>query len=198
MTADEIIESRIQPIAKEGFEDALEILQLISLMRAQNTNNVNKGLSAKGAGRAALVARNAFISRLTLLVVRCYARPKDRDLHIRTAFEIIAKDSRVREELQRRNPSGALNDAEALWLICRGDERLGRLTHFRNKYTAHLSEPDINIPLPKYDDLFPFAIETTKVMAALARATGVNNHNLVDWDGELNGSAKASWKPWAS
>ena len=54
MTADEIIEKTIKPIAEGGFSDALEIMQLIAMIKAQNTNDVNKGLSKAGAGRAAM------------------------------------------------------------------------------------------------------------------------------------------------
>ena len=198
MTAEEIVDTKLKPIAENGFEDALEILQLIALLKAQNSNNVNKGLSDVGAGRAAIVARNAFIARLTLLVVRCYAKPKNGDLHIRKAFDLIANDSRVSEELSRRNPAGALTDTQSIWFSCRCDNRLHYLKHFRDKYTAHFSEPNADIPLPKYDELFPFAIETTKVMEALAKAVGVNSHNLNDWNDEIAGSAEAFWKPWAS
>jgi hypothetical protein len=198
MTADEIIEKTIKPIAKNGFSDAIEILQLIALLKAQNSNNVNKGLSKIGAGRAAMAVRNAFIAQLTLLVVRCYAEPRPGDLHIRKAFDLIAKDSRIGEELAKRGLAAKLKDAQATWLLCRGDSRLDLIRHFRNKYTAHLAEPDAEIPLPKYDELFPFAIETTKVMQALANASGVNNDNLHDWNDELAGTAKAFWKPWAS
>lgn len=198
MTVDDIIEKKLKPIADEGFSDALEIMQLIALMKAQNTNNVNKGLTKEGAGRAAITARNALITRLTLLVVRCYAKPRDGDLHIRRAFDIIAKDNRISEELMRRHSGETLKAAQAMWHLCRGDHRLQRLEHFRDKYTAHLSEPNEDIPLPKYDELFPFATETAKLMESLAHAVGANTHKLSDWDGEINGSAEALWKPWAS
>jgi hypothetical protein len=198
MTADEIIEKTIKPIAKNGFSDALEILQLIALLKAQNSNNVNKALSKIGAGRAAMATRNAFIAQLTLLVARTYAKSRDGDLHVRRAFELIAKDPRISEGLAKRGLAGKLKDAQAMWSLCRDDSRLVRIQHFRNKYTAHIAEPDAEIPLPKYDELFPFAIETTKVMQALANASGVNNDNLPDWNDELTGTAEAFWKPWAS
>ncbi len=198
MTADEIIEKTIKPIAKSGFSDALEILQLIALLKAQNSNNVNNALSKIGAGRAAMATRNAFIAQLTLLVARAYTKPRTGDLHIRKAFELIAKDPRISEELAKQGLAGKLKDAEAMWSLCRDDSRLASIQHFRNKYTAHIAEPDAEIPLPKYDELFPFAIETTKVMQALANASGVNSDNLSDWNDEITGTAKAFWKPWAS
>lgn len=198
MTAAEIIETKIKPIAENGFSDALEIMQLIALLKAQNSNNVNKALSKAGAGRAAIAARNAFIARLTLLVVRCYAKPRAGDLHIRQAFNLISKDQRVRDELARRNSGATVKDAEDRWLLCRGDHRLKSLEHFRDKYTAHLGEPEEDIPLPKYDELFPFAEETAKLMQALANAAGVNTHKLSDWSDEIVGSAEALWEPWKS
>jgi AbiU2 len=196
MSAKDIIETKLKPIAENGWADAIEILQLIALMKAQNNNSVNKGLSRAGAGRAAIVTRNAFIARLTLLIARCYARPKGGDLHTRAAFDLIAKDERVREELQRRQRTLTLKEAQASWSLCRGDHRLPRIKHFRDKYTAHLSEPDVDIPLPKYDELFPFAIETAKVMGTLAQVVGANAGRLDDWDAEITDSAEAFWRPW--
>lgn len=198
MTVDDIIEMQLKPIADDGFADALEILQLIAILEAQNTNGVNKGLNKAGAGRAAMTAKNALITRLTLLVVRCYAKPREGDLHIRKAFDIIAKDVRVSEELMRRHSGEPLKTAQANWLHCRGDHRLQRLEHFRDKYTAHFSKPNEDIPLPKYNELFPFAVETTSLMESLAHAVGANTHKLSDWDSEINASAESFWKPWAS
>jgi len=198
MTAYEIIETQLKPIAKNGFDDALEILQLIALLETQNSNGINTGLSKAGAGRAAIVARNAFIARLTLLVVRCYAKPRDGDLHIRTAFDLIAKNKDVHEELCRRHSTEVLTTAEATWNSCRSDNRLEAARHFRDKYTAHYSQPSEDIALPKYNELFPFAIKTTEAMEALARAVDHNNHSLNDWNSEITESANEFWKPWTS
>lgn len=198
MTADEILEKTIKPIAKSGFSDALEILQLIALLKAQNTNGVNKALTRVGAGRAAMATRNAFIAQLTLLVARAYSKPRTGDINIRKAFDLIAKDPRIGAELANRGLAGKLKHAQDVWLLCRDDSRLGPIQHFRNKYTAHIAEPDAEIPLPKYEELFSFAVETTKVMQALANGTGVNNDNLPDWNDELIGTAKEFWKPWIS
>ena len=131
-----------------------------------------------------------------MLVAGCYAEPREGDLHVRRAFDLIAKDQRVRTELSKRTSPATLNDAEATWSLCRHDNRLGPIEHFRHKYTAHLGEPDGDIPLPKYEELFAFAADTTKVMAALAKLTGVKNDDLSDFDDEIAAAAKAFWKPW--
>lgn len=196
MTVDEIIEKTVKPIAKEAFSDALEILQLIALLEAQNSNDVNMRLSKAGAGRAALVLRNAFIARLTLLIARCYAKPRKGDLHIRLAFDLIAKDKRLSAELSKRTSPAILKHAEDTWSLCRSDQRLQQIEHFRHKYTAHLGEPDEEIPIPTYKDLFDYARETTKVMQALVHLSGVNTHDLRDWNEEIKGSADEFWKPW--
>ncbi len=198
MTADEIVENTLKPIAKSGFSDALEILQIIALLRAQNSNGVNKALNKVGAGRAAMAARNAFIAQLTLLVARAYAKTRTGDLNIRKAFELIAKDHRVSAELAKRGLAGQLKHAEDMWLLCRDDSRLNPILHFRNKYTAHIAEPDVDIPLPKYEELFSFAIETTKVMQALANGTGAKSDKLPDWNDELTATANKFWKPWVT
>ncbi len=51
MIVEEIIDTKLKPIAEEGFQDALEILQLIAILKTQNINNVNKGLTKAGAER---------------------------------------------------------------------------------------------------------------------------------------------------
>ena len=198
MKATEIIENLVIPIAKDGFTDAQEILQIISLMRVQNSNNVNKNLSNAGAGGAAITARNALIARLTLLVSRCYSRSREGDLHIGRAYELIARDQRVSAELSRRGPKTSVKDAQAIWARCKGDHRLARIDHFRHKFTAHISTPNAEIPIPNYDELFSFAVETTKVIQALAHVAGANNHELSDWNDELKAAAEAFWKPWVS
>jgi hypothetical protein len=198
MTADEIIEKTIKPIAKNAFSDALEILQLIALLKAQNSNGVNKSMSEAGAGRAAMATRNAFIAQLTLLVARAYAKPRTGDLNVRKAFDLLTKDPRISAKLSKRGLAGRLKSAENMWLLCRDDVRLSPILHFRNKYTAHIAEPDSEISLPRYEDLFSFAIETTKVMQALANGTGAKNDELSDWDDELAGTASEFWKPWAT
>lgn len=197
MIANDIIEKTIKPIAKGGVSDALEILQLIALLKTQNNNGSNKSLNSAGAGRAAMATRNAFIAQLTLLVARAYAKPRAGDLNVRRAFELLAKDSRICAELATQGLAGKLKHAEDTWLLCRDDIRLGPILHFRNKFTAHIAEPDKEIPLPKYKELFSFASETTKVIQALANAVGITD-NLSDWNDELTNSAAAFWKPWAA
>lgn len=198
MTPKETVETIIRPIAQKGFDDALEILQAIQLMEYQNKDSVNAKLSAAGAGRAAIVARNAFLSEILLLVVRCYAPVRNGDLHLRQAFELLANDAAVRAEVESKSSKQTVADAQRLWEKCCGDPRLKQIKHFRDKFTAHCGMPDPRIAIPKYDELFPFSIATTEVMERLAHAAGVNTHHLSDWSAELSGTAKEFWKPWHS
>jgi hypothetical protein len=197
MTTEEVIEKAIKPIAKDGFSDALEILQLIAILEAQNTNHVNKGLNEAGAGRAAATVKNALITRLTVLVTRCYSKSKDGDAHARQAFDIIAKDDRVSAELAKRNKKGVLKNSQDAWASLLGDNRLHLIKHFRDKFTAHLGKPEKDTPLPKYNELFSFAIETTEILETLANVSGANTHRLSDWNGEITESSSEFWKPWA-
>jgi hypothetical protein len=98
----------------------------------------------------------------------------------------------------RHNPSGAVTNAKAHWARCRDDVRLQRLKHFRDRHTAHKSEPDPEIPLPKYEELFSFAEETAKSLTMLSNVIRNRSDNLADWDAELTESATEFWKPWAS
>src|ERR1700719_617813 len=65
-----------------------------------------------------------------------------------------------------------LADFDAHWAKCRSDQRLPPVKHFRDKYTAHLGEPQ-DIPEGTYRDLFDFGAETAKAMELLALAAGV-------------------------
>jgi hypothetical protein len=201
MTNTGAIEGKLETIAENAHQDALEILQLIAIMRAQNTGGVNKNISKAGGGRAAMAMRNALISRLTLLVTRCFAKPKlgkDGDLSARKGWDIIRKDARLNAKIKQQNLHGVVTSADVSWLSCLSDARLQRIEHFRDKYTAHISEPDPDIPLPTYDELFPFAEETAKALQTLANIIRASSDNLNAWDEELKGSAEAVWKPWAN
>ena len=87
-------------------------------------------------------------------------------------------------------------DLEAHWAKCRGDNRLQKINHFRDKYTAHLGEPK-DIPEPEYRELFEFGDTTVEAIDVLGLVTGVivkpirGNNNAVK-------SAEAFWKPWTT
>jgi hypothetical protein len=85
-------------------------------------------------------------------------------------------------------------DFEAHWNKCRGDHRLQRITHFRDKYTAHLGEPK-DIPEPEYGELFEFGLATVEVIDLLALATRVAVKSVKD-DSDALQSAEAFWGPW--
>jgi hypothetical protein len=58
----------VRKVAEHALSDAIEIKQLIALMEQQNVEGVNKLLSERGAGRAAICVRNALVARLVTLI----------------------------------------------------------------------------------------------------------------------------------
>jgi hypothetical protein len=183
-------------VAKDAFIDALEILQLIEVMRRQNTNEINKNLSDAGAGGAALVVRNSFIARITTLVARCYARTsRADDKHLRRAFELL-ENAEVRAEIEKSGSKSDLVEAERLWKNLTDGDILARVKHFRDKLTAHWAKPNPDIPIPSYTEFFDFAISTTQVMERLAHAVGGTGDTLDEMRAEYVLAAQTFWKPW--
>jgi hypothetical protein len=185
---------KIRKVANLALDDALQIMTLVELLRRQSTDGVNARLSKAGAGRAATAVRNAMIGYLVLLISRAYADPKPGDLHLRVAADLLKSDKTAREIFDSSNTSKKVADFEAHWTKCRGDHRLQRITHFRDKYTAHLGEPK-DIPEPEYAELFGFGDATIQAMELLALVTRVavksinENSDALQW-------AEAFWKPW--
>jgi hypothetical protein len=184
----------VREIANQAMGDAVEITLLIGLLQEQNTGGVNKRLEQADASQAGIVLRNALIARLVVLVARAYAKPRQGDRHVRVAADLL-KDKTTREIFQTgADGPGNLAAFETHWKKCRRDHRLRPITHFRDKYTAHLGEPK-DIPPASYRDLFAFAAETAKAMEFLARVARVAVVPIVA-DLELTASPKKFWAPW--
>ena len=77
MTPDQRDAGEVHDISDKAFQDAIELLQLVEVMRAQNKAPVNTKLSDGGAAGAAMVVRNAVLSRIVLFVAG------DADLELR-------------------------------------------------------------------------------------------------------------------
>lgn len=165
-------------------------------MERQNSNGVNDKLSSSGAATAAIFVRNSLISRITLLVAGAYAlsRSKD-DLNVRRAF-FLMRDPATRREVEQRGSPLELTAAEAQWTACGLDARLGPVKTFRDKYTAHTTDVT-DLPVPRYDELFPFALATTTMMGKLALGTGARSEDVSIWNEEVDRSAMEFWAPWS-
>jgi AbiU2 len=182
----------VYEISNKAFEDAIELLHLIEVMQAQNTDAVNAKLSAASAAGAALVVRNGLLSRIVLFLAGAYALSRPGDLHLQRAFDLLEQPA-VRNELGLRGSTTLLDDATRLWAQCKGDPRLPKIKHFRNKFTAHLGRPNDDIALPTYDETFSFARDTMRVIDALARGTGARREPLSEWQPEAAHTAKQFW-----
>ncbi|MDB5599758.1 MAG: hypothetical protein JWN71_1802 [Xanthobacteraceae bacterium] len=66
MAEDENRHELVCSFADQGYQDAIQIRQLVQLLRRQNEGSINAQLNEAGAGQAAGVARNALIANLVL------------------------------------------------------------------------------------------------------------------------------------
>jgi AbiU2 len=183
----------VRQIAELALGDAVEITLLIALIERQNAGEINGQLNKDGAGRAAVVFRNALIARLVTLIARAYAIPKHGDLHLRVAA-VLLEDNATRQVFGSGNGAEKLAAFDAHWAKCRGDHRLPAIKTFRDKYTVHLGEPK-DIQEATYRDLFEFGAKTAAAMELLALATGVAV-NPISTEPDLVSSPEAFWAPW--
>lgn len=183
-------------MSDKAYVDGIELLHLIELLQRQNTGVVNDKLNAAGAGDAANFIRNAILSRIVLFVAGAYAPARRGDLHLKRAFDLL-KCPAVFHELGLRGSPKLLDEAKELWTKCSAnDARLAPIKHFRDKFTAHSSEPIKDIRLPPYIDLFGFARDTMIVMDKFARGTGARTEPLSDWQPQAAESSEQFWSIW--
>ena len=185
---------QVLEISDKAFVDGIELLHLIEVLEAQNTDVISKRLSAENAAGAAMVVRNGLLSRIVLFLAGAYSVSRAGDLHLGRAFDLLNENPSVREELGRRGSPEFLNKAVVLWTQCKGDHRLPPITHFRDKFTAHLSAP--NKPPPTFANVFSFAQDTIAVIDTLARGTGARHEPLLDWQAEAAHTAARFWNVW--
>ncbi len=184
----------VRKIADLAFGDAVEITSLIELIRRQNADGINAEMNKAGAGRAAMVLRNAMIARLVTLVARAYAPAKKGDLHVRVAVDIFRDNTTRQMFTSVAGGKEKVADFEKRWLRCHGDHRKPAIKEFRDKFTAHLGEPSNSDPAT-YKDLFDFGAATAELMESLALATGAIVAPIKS-DPDVTECAAKFWQPW--
>jgi hypothetical protein len=112
-------------------------------------------------------------------------------MHVARAFELL-EDLAVKAEIEARGPAACLNESFERWQKLKDDDRLPKIEHFRDKYTAHLGQPNPQIILAQFQELFSFVRETTELLGQLARATGARTEGLDTWDYQAR---EAPWSP---
>jgi hypothetical protein len=181
----------VKKISAAGFADAIEMLAIIEVLEAGNVA-ATAALNNAGAGRAAAHISRALFTRLHFLVARAYSPSRDGDLHARRAFDQLKSPAIAKDML---NP-GDLPEARKFWVKCCGDHRLERFLHFRDKFLAHLGEPDPDMDIPTYGEVFTIARQTATALEKLANATGVVTLSLDTQLPAHKESALKFWEPW--
>jgi hypothetical protein len=182
----------VREIVSQALGFGIELLSLVELMDAQNSNNVNANLVKAGLQNPLISIRNATMTRIVLMVAREYSRPRRTDRNLHRAFDLLGEPS-VRDVFSNRE--AALVEAEKHFRKCKDDERLVKIKHFRDKYTAHIAEPE-EIPLPLYKELFAFARETVSCIEKIAAATATTGTTADPVTSKAD--AALFWKSWAS
>ncbi|WFT91272.1 hypothetical protein QA633_23150 [Bradyrhizobium barranii] len=182
----------VREIVDQARGFGIELLSQVELMEAQNSNNVNANLIAADLEHPLISIRNATISRIVLMVAREYAKPRKADRNLHRAFDLLSEGP-ARDVFGNRER--ALVDAEKHFRKCKDDNRLQKIKHFRDKFTAHIAEPG-DVPIPLYKELFAFTRETIVCIDKIAVATGLNDLSIAASTSARNDAA-AFWKPWA-
>ena len=184
----------VRQIVSLALGHGMEIVALIALLQTLNDGDAPAKLSDVGAGQAGIVVRNALLSQLILLVSREFAESREGDLHLGRAFELLEGDTLA--IFQGVGSPVEIAAATAQWQKLRGDHRLQRISHFRDKQTAHLGARK-DIPPPIYTELFSFAEDPVSLIDRLAAGTGMANIKVRD-NIDAKQAAEAFWKPWRS
>jgi hypothetical protein len=74
-------------------------------------------------------------------------------MHVARAFELL-EDLAVKAETEARGPAACLNESFERWQKLKNDDRLPKIKHFRDKYTAHLGKPNPQIILANFRNSF--------------------------------------------
>ncbi len=187
----------VRQIAKRAFVDAVEILSLIAVLEAGNSNGSSEALNKAGAGRAAGHIQRALFTRLHVIVARHYLPVRSNsDLHAARAFELL-KNKDVRAGVTSPEREARLAQAETDWAKCCADDRLDAYLHLRHKFLAHLAEPKEGVPIPMYGEVLEIARNTASCLNHLANGTGIVAMEIDTQIPAQRDSAKAFWAPWA-
>ncbi len=181
----------VRKISASAFTDAVEMLALIEVLEAGNVK-ATEAINEAGAGRAAEHVKRALFTRLHFLVARAYSKSRDGDLHARRAFDLLKAPIVVKD---MNNPA-ELPEVRKLWVKCCGDHRLERFLHFRDKFLAHLGEPEPGVGIPTYGEVFTIARQTATALEMLANVTGVVTLSLDSQLPAHKESAEKFWAPW--
>lgn len=186
---------KVTRISLDAYRDAMEIVGLIEVFRAGNTDEVHKSINLARAGGAVTQIYISIFWRTSILVVRAYSPPRRTDLTLRRAFQIL-ENNQVRQLVGRKGNDELLGQAISLWSRLLGDHRLPVLKHSRDKYLAHWAEPNEGTPKPTIKELFDFSSETAELMQLLLHATGAANDNLERHKTDFKKSAENFWAHW--
>src|SRR5258708_39696016 len=143
-----------------------------------------------------MVFRMSVVARNTLLEAGSFSQARRNEKHLRRAFE-LRRDPTIRAAIEKDGSAQVLQEAIDLWNKLNADPSLPMIKHFRDKFTAHSSKPDENIPIPNYNEFFSFAKKTAGLMEKLAHGVGGTTETLEETADWRLSSAQAFWEPWA-
>jgi hypothetical protein len=162
-------------------------------LRDQNSGGINANLNAAGAGGAGGVLRNALVARLTMLVSRCFTKPRDGDRHLHQAINMLGEgETAAAFQPHDDDLSAAITTFEQL----KADHRQEKIKNFRDEFTAHLGDP-LDRPMPNYTELFEFAALTVGCIQRLAQTLRLIEGTVAEM-AKAEDLSTAFWEPWSS
>lgn len=184
--------TRIQEIAKHGFDDAVDILSCIALAEASNDPEMRNEFGT--ANLAVVTIRMAMFLRIVITTARVYDPIRKGDFHVGVAIAELKADKALFQAVAATGDTSRLHEAIQRYDEALADPREKRLRHSRNKLGAHLSDPDPKIDPALLLDLFAFGSRTATVCERLAWGAGVHTLSVREFAAEYEGSARELWE----
>jgi len=186
----------LKEVVAQGYDEALLCLASIETVERFNRTSVIRALQECDAGHSARLLIDAALFRVHIYVVRAFASVRhDDDRHLRAAIEFLKQPGHLPANYCP-NDRASLERAICLFDAAACDPRLCRLNHMRNKLLAHWGEPNPEIQLPKYRDLFDFTRETCEIWECLAFGTETVRIDFAAHDEAHQENANAFWSVW--
>jgi hypothetical protein len=179
-----------------AFFEAIDIRACIEALEASNQPDVSRSLNNARAAHAAELIQKALFGRLLMEVMTAFDPVRPGDFHLKVGMDLIREEIPRMVVLQRGGKLDDIEAAERCWADCLNFEPLERLRTYRNKFTAHLSDPPDGMKNPIISELFDLARMTAEVAEHLAHGTGIAAISLESQVIPFRESSRAFWEKW--
>jgi hypothetical protein len=182
--------------ATQAFFDANEIVRLIDILRAGNNPDVFPEINRRKAGPTAITIQLSLFTRLHMVVCRHYTPTRKGDFSARAAFEHLEDQDVYKKVVDVGADKKLLDDVRLMWSVYSQDPNIAAYIHLRNKFVAHLSDENPDIPKPLVREIFGIGETSARLFDQLARAVHATTTDFEFERTEQRKSAEAFWGIW--